>query len=1845
MNKPSHKDKNKDIHLSEQPEAPLPKSSFWRRKLVWGAGILLLTGAGAGLTFGWFWLQRKLIPLVETELTNYFDRPVDIGQLQILSPLGARFGQSEIPPTATNPDTVSVEAVWVNFDPWKLLSKRTLELNLTLVKPDLYLEQDERRIWTPADFGSPEEDEEPTGLKVEVDTIKIQEGEITLLAWNKETAKLNPPVKGRIDWANVNFLNGGNSIEFQLAGQLVEGGTFTVNGKGIPKTEDIDLVVVGDRLAAKEVSNLLALPVELQAGKVGGNLAVQLRKKEAPQLKGTATLKEVKVQIPELVKPFSQSTGKLHFDGTEITFDSLNTFFGEIAGKVNGSLNTDETKGEYRLSAKTQPAEIDRVVEALELEKPPIPITGKIRGNVEMTGPLSTPKTRFEIVNTTPSRIDKVDFQTINSNLELIGTNLLVREFEAIPQAGGRIEGTGKIELDGEQNLAFEVRAKDISGKAIASNYNQKLPVDLGLISGQAQFLAKAGNLESLRVVNSSASFPLGGGIVSLTNLKYTGKNWQTNVRASAVQFASLPVGKNSPPTVGQGRLDGQFQVFGQSDSFELERIRATGKANLETVGGQIVVPSLELAAGRWLADLTTENLQLKRLFPEIPPEFEGLVSGKMALTGEVQTQPEQEEKIDGSGNLNLAEGTVAVSDFRIRGNNWNTTIQANALQLNKLNSGVPNQFAGLVDGNFYLEGNVDKIAPEAIRAKGDGSLTLPEGVFDATNLVIAKGRFNTSVIPRGVDLSLFGDPASDALELKGKLGGQLNVTGGIDKISPAAVEASGQLSFSEGIDLIEQPFEAAIHWNGKRLDVLQAKGEGLDARGFVELDKSFFENIPDKLAAIAQFQFDVDRAQWLDINKLRLTLPSWATNLDYFGKADFQGKIGGIPAQMNIDGDLTLRNFSVENLAFAPALQGTVKVIPQQGTNLQLAQGTDQIELVLDRENVPVSFLLEHDDISVTGRGKGEVLEITTTNFPVDLLKTIAVKSDDFAVPANIAAQPFSGQLSGDFSFNLDTLSASGKNVEIVSPVLSRIKGDRLTGNFQYADGYVALQNGRFQQRNSIYQLEGSLVQKQDDLELQADVQVEQGEIQDILIALELFELSDLAQGWGDRQYAKAKDLYEGEDKVDSIDRETSSSPTPPTPLPPLFTVGLPNASTLDQVSRLAEIRAWLAMERQRRQENSFLPELVSLEGSFDGTMTVAGSLAEGIKADFDFQGQQWQWDSFTADKIQVAGTFENDILTLLPILVSSENSSIVFSGSFGGETQSGQLRLIDVPFALIEKFVSLPPEINFGGLINATATLAGSPANPQGRGEITLADAKINQTSVQSTQGSFSYNNARFNFFASSVVANNAEPLTITGSIPYQLPFATVAPDNNQLNLNLNVQNEGLALLNILTRGEVNWIDGQGDITIDLAGTFDSEKGRPSELVAKGTATVNNGTIAARVLPDAFLTDVNGKILFDLDRLQVENFQGNFGGGKVSAMGTLPLTKTTPQADPLTINLDNLAIDLKGFYKGGIKGKVEMLGSAVEPVVAGELSLFDGTVLLGSLATPSNGDLSNGEGRLTAVPELRDLKLELGNNIQISQPPIFNFLATGTLKVGGTVNQPRPEGAIALKRGQVNLFTTQLSLANSSENTARFSRNNGLDPYLDVSLVGSAVETTRSPIPNDPLSSEISDIPSFSFGTLEPIRISARVKGLASQLTNSIELTSSPPRTETEILALLGGGFVNTLGRGDSTLGLANLAGSALFGSFQTAVGDVFDLGDFRLFPTQIIDENRERKQIVGLAAEAALDFTNQLSLSALKILNTDIPAQIGLRYRLNDRTVLRGLTNFEDDSRVVIEYEQRF
>ena len=217
-----------------------------------------------------------------------------------------------------------------------------------------------------------------------------------------------------------------------------------------------------------------------------------------------------------------------------------------------------------------------------------------------------------------------------------------------------------------------------------------------------------------------------------------------------------------------------------------------------------------------------------------------------------------------------------------------------------------------------------------------------------------------------------------------------------------------------------------------------------------------------------------------------------------------------------------------------------------------------------------------------------------------------------------------------------------------------------------------------------------------------------------------------------------------------------------------------------------------------------------------------------------------------------------------------------------------------------------------------------------------------------------------------------------------------------------------------------------------------------------------------------------------------------------------------------------------------------------------------------------------------------------------QVVSPPLLSFVAIGNLTINGTLDDLRPQGIISLKSGQVNLFTTQFTLARGYPQTATFVEKQGLDPNLDVRLITSVAEVTNSRLPTSTLSSEINDstITASAYGSLQTVRIQAQVQGPASQLADNLRLTSSPARSETEIVSLLGAGFVSTLGRGDTALGIANLAGSALLSNIQGVIGNALGLSEFRLFPT-VTRPDRARDtsgsgSSLGLGAEAAIDLS---------------------------------------------------
>jgi translocation and assembly module TamB len=1853
---------NQDCERNSDKQAKCDRqTNNWWRKIVMTVALLLLGSAGGGLIYGWYFVQRKLIPLVEKEAGNYLHRPLELGELKSIFPTQASFGNSALPATEENPDFVEVKEVKINFAPLHFLRQGELKLDIILVKADVYIEQDESKLWTPTNFGSGDRSQE--AIAVNVKSIQLYDGQLSLAAYNSAIAALNPAVIAQID--NIIIRPVDDKIKFNAVAELVQGGKFTVDGQGNNKTGIIDLDIVAQQLKAAEVSNLLALPIELDRGNLDGELGVTLTDAPFPELDGALDLDNVSLQIPNLVKPFSNSNGKIRFEGSKIELDDISTNFGQVSGLASGSLNLAEA-GDYQINTKIKPVAAQKVIDALELDAP-VPIEGKIRGDLAVRGSLENPVIKMDLATASPSRIDRLDFKQIDADLELVGTTLNVKQFTSLPKAGGRIVGNGKLQLDGAQNLAFNVEAEAVSAQAIARSYNNQLPVDLGSISGQTNLTAQAGDLSTLRFRNGSANFALGNGTVEVDNLDYGNGTWSSQLKASRVEFGSLPIGKGSAPTIAQGLVNGVFKVSGTNDFGNLNQVDAKGKADLNTVGGKVNLTAINIANGSWRAEANTKNLKLQRLFVDLPNEFNDNLSGKFYLTGNIPDDAQPQTLINGFGDLALAAGKVQVEDLKIVNQNWTAIAQGTNLKLKELSSSTPDQFAGLINGRLELAGTTDNITPEGIKASGDGSLTLPEGVF-AAELAIADGRFNAQVIPQNVDLSLFADPNSDELELNGQLGGQLTVTGQVDNLSPTAVAAKGNLSFSQGIDLLKQSLSAAIAWDGKRLDVLRAKGDGLDARGYIVLDKSFFSDIPDKLAAVDYFEFDVPEARWIDITKLRLTLPSWAANLDYSGRGDFAGKISGVPSALKIGGNLGLKDFQVENLDFAPFLAGDVQISPDTGVKLSLqeilttpllpatedfgseSRPLDKIELVLDANFSPVALAIAQDYLLIEGSGKSEILSLTTQNLPVELLKTIALKSEDFKLPENFALQPVNGELSGEFIFNLNTLATSGNNIVIDNPALASIRGDRLEGDFQYIDGYFAIQDVEFKQRNSIYQLEGNLRQKPDDIELDGSVNIEGGQIQDILVALQIFELTDFARIFSDRAYGNANNLY-----------------LPPLPVErqSLFDVGFKDAPVIEQLQLLAAIQAGLDSAQQKRQ-SALVPALKNLRGTFDGQIDVFGSLGTGLTSEFDFLGKEWRWGNLVGEKIVARGNLRDGILTLLPISVNLQNTtatkaqsdtspSLLFTGTFGGSTQSGQFRLVEVPVKLIEQLFSFPPELALDGLINATASIAGTPENPQARGEIRIDNASLNDTLIESTKGSFNYKESRLDFSASSVIAQDADPLILRGSVPYQLPFAKTKPQSDRLELEVDVKDKGLALLDIFSRGELKWIDGSGKIALDISGILDAEQKLPRKLSVQGIATIKNATVAAKSLPKNLITNINSQVFFDFDNIRVDSFQGDFGGGKITAVGTIPLGDDV-SLNPLTIGFNQIErVELPNLYNGGIRGELQILGKATEPNITGNLTLFDGTILLADESTSEReqtvNNLSNqanvvtrgdSDGSIAAVTQYKNFQLRLGKDIQISQPPIFTFSATGDLNINGTFLQPSPNGTIVLESGQVNLFTTQLNLSRDYKNTARFSNNNVLDPFLDLLLVGSAIETNARSIPNEVSPTEI---PDSSLGTLETIRVSAKVKGLASQITNRIELTSSPPRSPAEIAALLGGGFVEALANSNGTSGLATLAGSALFGSLNSEFQDIFPIGELRLFPTPIIDENRDRDRD-GLAGEIAFDLIDDLSFSALKILNTDIPAQFGFRYRINNNFVLRGSTNFQEDgSRALIEYESRF
>jgi len=1556
----------------------------------------------------------------------------------------------------------------------------------------------------------------------------------------------------------------------------------------------------------------------------------------------TANLDNLKSKIQNLKSLGGQLAGEFKAAGN---VDNLTA--GGININANGRLNFADSNvnfngelaaGNWQATAETDRTSISRLV---DLGLPILDVASAFNPENPQTANLNNLKSKIQNLKSIDGLLSS-QF-TASGSLD----NLTASSINA--------SGSGRLNLaDSNVNFKGELAAGNWQGTAETDRTSISRLVDLGLPLLDVGLAFTADNPQT---------------VANLNNLKSKIQN-----------FKSL-----------DGQISNQIQASGNLDNSTAADISVNSSGKLNIADGTVAFRG-KLEDRRWQAfadadrvilsrlEQTVRNLQLFPLTATLPKGFDGRVNGEFQAAGSLDNLTAKGISASGEGRILVDRLGAIDTTAKLENGNLQALLETNGIavsnleqtlkQTGLLTADLPPEINGTLDGKVRILGTVDNLTANGITANGDGQIRLANGggIVNAKGSA-ASGNWRASIEGEQIAISRFQQAfeaqrqslqaqgsvsgAQNLPQLQGLFNGNVNLSGPIGAGTGAPplqnVRAGGSFRISE-LPFLKQPFEAVFNWDGKRVEIENATTRGLTANGFVNVELAG-KGLPsisnlDLDIKLANFNLEALPAEQLAFLSTVAGKNSSQQNPPLRGNVDFSGSLTGTLAELSLVGDVEVRDLAVNQIAFDPVLAGSVNADAGKSVDLHLAGASDKIEVALNQSFLPTSFLIQRGESVARGQTEGETLRVNLSDFPLAALNLSPGKEAGLG--------PITGTVSGQVNvpgwkmpLNPATLQASGQ-IAIAQPAIGYIKGDSFQAEFSYANGSATLTNGLFRQGSGQYLISGN-VQTGANPQFAGKVNVQQGNLQQVLATLQYFNLGDLARGLKPPVYG------------DSGDVQTVA-------------VGEPDAPLIEQLRRLAEIETIL-QQQQAVKSSEKLPPLSQLQGTFGAEIAVAGSLQTGVQAQFNVKGDNWQWGKYVAEKFSIEGSFQDGILTVLPLEIRSGKSAIGFSGQLGQKAQSGQLRVENVPVAELAKLVELP-FVDVTGNLNLRANLAGSLENPQATGELSLLDGTLNGEPIKQADGSFSYSNARLNFGGSALVTQT-EPIEVTGSLPFELPFAAVKADSNQIDLRANLQNEGLAIINVLTP-QVAWVSGKGQVQIRVGGTL-------QEPVAQGIANFENATVRARAFPEP-LTGLTGTVRFEGDRIRVEGIRGQLSQGEVVAAGVIPLSVPFAEGDvdadnPLAVNLDKLAVNLRGLYSGGVVGEVQARGTARRPQLSGNIELYNGEVFLrspggGTTQLASSSSASDSDSDSTSSPSpatdvaaspspspspspsfevgLNDLRLNLGRGIRVTSAPILSFQATGGLTVNGTLDDLRPEGTIRLTSGSVNLFTTEFRLDRGYPQTATFVPTQGLDPTLDVRLATSVQEVTRFRTPGTSVASEIADEPT-SFGNVRSVRIQALVRGRASQLAESLELRSSPSRSETEIVALLGGSFVQTLGQGDSTLAIANLAGAGLLNNIQSAITNATGLSEFRLFPTRIRGNEAQTARSgsgtasgggsLGLGLEVGADITRNLSASIIRVLSANQPTEFNLRYRISDKILLRSSTNFQGDNRVTAEYELRF
>jgi translocation and assembly module TamB len=1753
---------------------------------------------------------------------------------------------------------VYIEEVAVRFNPLTLLRRQvTPQINLSGLRA--YIEQDEDGQWVDLDLDLDEDDEDEDDDRdplIRVNpTVGIVNSEVILQPYLETAADPMPltisningtvavtavevedPREGQQAKLDAQEITLDLSAEPESAGTLEIAGVLrqldygdnappnlldSLDAQIAIQAQNLNLELLGEIALASAPASI---PIAVLGGVLSGNVEAELTPLGPPRLTGTARLRDGVLSVDALKTDFTNINTQAQFQGNRVALDNTTAEYGELAAQARGTI---DIRNGYNLTGAIAPVALAGIAEAFGFEYP-VEMTGTLRADdVKLTGPLAKPTVTGQVRSTEPITIDQVTLAEASSQVTYEPGAVRFADFAATPIDGGSLDGSGAfVFAQRPSSLDIQLEGRNLPADAIARPYGLPENYTIGTLALDADISGPLDNLNGViswdapngtyptqgtadiaaNTVNVRDATIAGGTVAGIGRLV----NGQWSIDGTA-QRLQLGVFNDNLEGITGG---GDVQLTGRTDNISLASIRGTGDLTASLRGGTLT-GQVALANGSWNADVRTQNFPVGQFAPDLPL---GGLTATAQLAGRVDALAL--EAIQGTGNATvaIASGT-ATSAFTLANGIVEADGQASNLQLSQLSPDLQ----GTGNTTFQVVANLDNLSPTGIQ--GRANVQLSDGLATATgfNAALARSR---------------------------------------------------------------SPLDAILAWDGRQLQVERLETAGLLASGTVTPQLT-----GPTAPSIAAIDLGITADNYA-LSTLPLNLP---TVLALQGQVDAQGRLTGTPDNLAFVGDMALADLALNDLVFEPLLAGNVNFSTADGLALSLLGETDEISVNAVPQTRQIDFTVRAGEAIALGETDGNLLQTQLYNFPISVLNIPPSNSQYGSLRGNIEF--------ANASINLDTFNTTGQ-FDIQNLGIGFYSVDRLFGGFSYRDGVARLNEGQIvmADRDSqgaivttrAYDLSGRYSRNQTP-QLQATLSTDEGQLQDIFEVLKISELADFRRGFIPN---------EGFIPSSTAEAEAILATNP---------VGDPNGTLLNQLRRLSEIME-LEIQQELQAEQSQIPPLSELQGEFAGRVDLATTIPDDIAIEFDIAGEAWQWGpDLNADTVTAKGTYKNGLVTVAPVRLASdvegEPAFLNLAGSFSLDPDDPtdyimNLQAANVPANSLQDLANLPFDLD--GRLNATARLRGQLEAPDLTAEIEVIDGALNNSPIAEAIATFDYTNARAALDTRLLLAGSDDPITVTAQVPYRLPFVAEEPIDKSYAIRANVEDEGFALLNLFTDQRIAWESGEGELILNLEGNIDTAL-TPTQF--DGLILLNGATISSTALP-APMTNVTGQIrlvptgfLIVVDRLT-----GQFSQGELSAQGTFPLLvplqnladagfdddsapadniappsepdledatiEAAPPVEnppnirqqPLELDLDNIALNLKGLYNGQVNGRMQLDGSLLlGPALSGEIDLSDGIITIpessGSVAVEPTAVNGNGDSIIQPF-RFDDLRIVLTRNIDIVQGRLLDVSARGGLRLDGTLSSLRPFGRIDLPSGRVGLFAVALRLAGNND---RAEFRGTFDPILDVTLQtslpdasssASGLNLTASPFPRN----EVSDNTINNIGLTQQgnslVRINARYTGPASELADittdarNLQLSSSPPRSNQEIITLLSGnviGALSTLEDGDDTLtGIGTFLGSALLGTVRDFLGDTVPLSEFRLF--QVSEESGDVNEGEDIGGEIGFDVTSNISVSVLKVLTNDTPFQFNTRYRISDQFTLRGTTSYEDFSDrtgVLLEYETRF